>query len=335
VILATPVRRRTQLRRCSTSGVYLALAMVACGGTLDAGWDEPRGALPVDARNPIVLCNDGAYDDWQGEYAMLFAGTGGPTLAGIVINDGWPWTNLDENIAGWQQMVTAARDSGLRGIPDPVTSTGPSLVRPSDGNLDSTTPNQSTGAKFIIDASNRWSQPFRPLVVVTGGRLTDVADAYLMDHTLPDRIVVVSSLGGANDNGGEMGVPNGELDTWADIIVARRFRYVQVSSYYDAATDVPATLIPQLPANAFASWIESKQSGVAYAYDQVGYQVVAMPEIVATVDKVVQQGETEENMPLLVRDPNGPDLLVSNMSHALATARFWELLLDPATFQPQ
>ena len=46
-----------------------------CGGILDAGWDKPRGQLPVDDRNPIILCNDGSSDNWAGEYAMLFAGT--------------------------------------------------------------------------------------------------------------------------------------------------------------------------------------------------------------------------------------------------------------------
>ena len=40
------------------------------------------------------------------------------------------------------------------------------------------------------------SLPWRPLVVVTGSRLTDVADAYLMDPTVADRVVVVSALGG-------------------------------------------------------------------------------------------------------------------------------------------
>ena len=78
--------------------------MAACGGKLDAGWDEPKGMLPVDDRNPIVLCNDGYYDNWQGEYAMLLSSTGGPPLAGIVVNDSGPWPELDDNIAGWRQM---------------------------------------------------------------------------------------------------------------------------------------------------------------------------------------------------------------------------------------
>lgn len=321
--------------RYAKSCLILSVAMVACGGTLDAGWDEPRGALQVDDRNPIVLCNDGYSDNWEGEYALLFASTGSISLVGLVINDGWPWTNLDENITGWQQMLTAARDSGLRNVPEITSSPSTTLVRPSDGNIDSTTPNDSAGARFIIEASNRYALPFRPLVVVTGGRLTDVADAYLIDRTLPERIVVVSALGAANADGAEMGVPNGELDTWADVIVAQKFRYVQVSAYYDQSLDVPGSLLTQLPTNAFTTWISTKQPNIKNAYDQTALLAVALPSVVSAFERVVQQGTSSENMPLLVRDPSGPDQLVRQVSGALAAARFWEMLLAPATFNPK
>jgi len=309
--------------------------MVACGGKLNAGSDEPHGVLPVDERNPVVLCNDGWSDNWQGEYSLLFASTGGLTLAGIVINDGWPWTNLDDNITGWRSMVAAARDSGLKNVPDPIASTGPSLVRPDDGNIDSTTPNRSEGALLILDIAERLSLPFRPLVVVTGGRPTDVADAYLMDHTLPERVVVVAALGAPNTNGATMGVPNGWLDTWADTIVAQRFRFIQVSVFYDSAADVPSSLLSQLPTNAFTAWIESKQPNIENAYDQVGIQVVAMPSVVVNETRVIQEGVDSDNYPLLINDPNGPAWLVTQTNSALATARFWQMLLDPHTFDPK
>jgi hypothetical protein len=329
---------RSESARAVRPCVLLSLTMAACGGRLDAGWDEPKGLLPVDDRNPILLCNDGPNDNWQGEYAMLVASTGGPPLAGIIINDSSPWPNLDENMAGWEQMVAAARESGLRNIPDPLRSTGPLLVRPSDGNIDSTAPNRSEGARFIIDASKRHSQPYRPLVVVTGGRLTDVADAYLMDHTLPDRMVVVSSLGTTTAEGGEMGRPNGEMDTWADIIVAQKFRYIQVSAFYDQKTDVPSSLLPQLPSNAFTSWIAAKQPNVWEAWvavDQVGVVAVAIPSFVSSVARVVQQGVGSSDVPALSNDPSGPVWLVTQVSGAIASAHFWEMLLDPATFRSQ
>jgi len=334
--MTCPISARAAKPSPRNLGPHLALSLtlVACGGKLNAGSDQPRGVLPIDERNPVVLCNDGWSDNWQGEYAMLFASTGALTLTGIVINDGWPWTKLDENIAGWRNMVAAARNSGLKNLPDPIASTGPALTRPSDGNIDSTTPNRSEGALLILDAAERWSLPFRPLVVVTGGRPTDVADAYLMDHTLPERVVIVSALGGSNSNGAAMGIPNGWLDTWADIIVAQKFRYIQVSVFYDKTADVPSSLLPQLPTNPFTASIEAKQPNIENAYDQVGIQVVAMPSVILQETRVLQQGVDSDNYPLLVNDPNGPGWLVTQTVSPLATARFWQMLLDPSTFDP-
>ena len=324
---------RAVSKRAVILHVLVPLTTVACGGTLDAGWDEPRGLLPVDERNPIILCNDGPTDNWQGEYAMLFASTGGVPLAGIVINATWPWTDLDANMTGWQQMVNAARDSGLRGIPEPVPGDSPSLVRPDDGNIDSTEPNRSEGARFIVETSQQLSKPSRPVVVVTGGSLTDVADAYLMDHTVPERVVVVSALGTTKTDGAAMGLPNGQLDTWADVIVAQKFRYVQVTGYsYDTSADVPSSELSQLPTNAFTSWIASKQPDIQNAVDQAGVLVVAMPSAVTDVIQVEQRGEDSEGIPLLSGAPSGTAQVVTSVDTALGATRLWDMLLDPATF---
>ena len=316
----------------------ILVATAACGGTLDAGYDVPRGLLPVDSRNPIVLCNDGPYDNWQGEYAMLFASTGGPSLAGIVVSDSLPWPNLDDNMAGWRRMVEAARESGLRNIPDPVASTGPVLVRPSDGSIDSTTPNYSEGAHIILKISKQSSLPFRPLVAVAGGRMTDLADAYLLDHTVPERIVVVAALGSATAGGGEMGSPNGDLDPWADFIVAQKFRYIQVSAFYEQAKDFPDSVLEQLPANAFASWIQAKQPNVwqvSIASDQVGVLAVAVPSFVSAVSRAAGQGVNSEDIPILSSDPTGTVWLVTEIDRASGATRLWDVLLATETYDVQ
>ncbi len=305
----------------------------ACGGTLDAGSDDPRGLLPLDERNPIILCNDGATDNWQGEYAILFASTDGPPLSGIVINAGWPWTDLDENMAGWQQMVDAAHESGLTKIPDPVPSDGPALVRPEDGDIDSTEPNRSAGARFIVETSQEVSTPSRPAVVVTGGSLTDVADAYLMDHTITDRVIVVSALGTAEADSAAMGLPNGQVDAWAGAIVAQRYRYVQVTGYsFDPSADVPSSELSRLPSNPFGEWIAAKQPDIKNAIDQVGIMVVAMPSFVSNVIRVEPSGEDADGIPLLAAAPGGSAEVVTSVDTALGVARLWEMLLDPATF---
>jgi len=318
-------------RRVPTWAIGLCTLLpcvAACSGSLDAGYDKPRGLLPVDARNPIVLCNDGAYDNWSGEYAALFASSGALSLAGIVISTGSnDATNLDVNMTGWRQMVTAARGAGMQNIiPDPMASSGSALVRPGDGNIASTTANRSEGAHFILDTSAQLSQPYRPLVIVTGGRLTDVADAYLMDPTLPERVVVVSSLGTTTTDGAQLGPPNGEMDKWADVIVAQKFRYVQISAFYDQTNDVPDSLLPQLPENTFTSWIAAKKSKIyddTLAADQGAVVAVAVPEFVSTVARAAL---TDTSTPALSSSPSGPIWLVTQVNGAVATARLWDML---------
>ena len=237
-----PVHATRAAWPCSLTFVF-ALAVGACSQTLDAGYDHPHGLLPVDERNPLILLNDGAYDNWSGEYAVLLANGGGSPLAGIIVDETTDWPDIQTNVGGYTDLVAAARSSGLKNLPDPIASIGPPLVMPASGNIDDTKPNRSDGALLIIDTSNKLGLPYRPLVIATGGALTDVADAYLVDHTVTDRVVVVSSLGSTSSSGGGMGSPNGDGDPWADVIVTSKFRYVQVSAWYDQLTDVP-TLEP-------------------------------------------------------------------------------------------
>ncbi len=321
---------RTSPRLC----LALLLAMEACGGSLDAGADIHSG-LPVDSRNPVLLVNDGPYDNWQGELAMLYASRGALSLVGMVVNTSPNYSKIEDNLTGWKNMVTAAREGGLRNIPDPIESIGPALVRPADGTIQSTVPNTSDGAALIVNTSKTVAHPWRPLVVLTGGRLTDVADAYLMDPGVAQRIVVVSSLGTATKDGAQMGRPNGEMDVWADTIVAQRLPYVQVSVSYDQTGDVPASLPPQLPPNAFTSWIKTKQAQILSdpkASDQVPVAVLAIPTFVSAWSKATQQGVDSSNLPLLANDPNGPVWLVSEVKGALLAASFWQMLLAKETY---
>src|SRR4051794_17268875 len=98
------------------------LALAACTEQLDAGSSRPHGALPVDERSPVMLINDGAYDNWDGEYAVLLANGGGSKIPAIIATTGASWLDINANVAGWRGLVNAARQSGLKGLPDPITS---------------------------------------------------------------------------------------------------------------------------------------------------------------------------------------------------------------------
>src|SRR5215207_7258995 len=163
------------------------------------------------------MVNDGPRDNWHGEYAMLLAASGRAKLVGIVV-DGTPiYPVLEDNVSGFRQMVDAARSSGMQGIPDPTASVSPALdlVRPASGVIEDTVPNRSEGARLILDMAQRYGSAVHPLVIATGSAVTDAADAYLLDPTLPERAVVVSSLGNIEETGVRSGDPNGNIDVWA------------------------------------------------------------------------------------------------------------------------
>jgi len=324
----------------SALGLAAVALASACGdGTIDAGRDYPHGSLPVDERNPVILANDGATDNWLGEYAMLLANSGGPPLAGIIVNPSTYWQDLSSSLTAWNDMIMAARTSGLRNIPDATSSPGSPLVPPTDGKIESTRPNKSAGATLIVELSARLSLPWRPVVVVTGSRLTDVADAYLMDPTVVQRVVVVASLGSSSANGGgTMGWPNGELDAWADWIVGQRFRYVQVNGFYDQLSDLPPAA--NLPANDFGAWMAAKASKlfqIPMASDQIAVLAVGLPDFVtpttvvqATVDPAATFDSTTG--PPLLPQAGGHVWIAPSCAGAMAGERLRQMLQDPRTF---
>jgi hypothetical protein len=317
-------------------GLLGAALFGACeGGNVDAGGNL-HGALPVDERNPVILANDSALDNWSGEYAMLLANSGGPPLAGFIVNASLYSPDLATNVAGWNQMIEAARSSGLRNIPDATASVSQPLVRPADGDIRATPANNSAGAHLILELSARVSLPWRPLVVVTGSRLTDVADAYLIDSTVADRVVVVSSLGGASRGGSVMGWPNGELDPWADWIVSQRFRYIQVNGYYDQLADVTTTKTANLPSNPFGTWMAGKAPGIFVtdmASDQIGVLVLGVPTFATTVGRAVAgTGGDPKQPPQLVPQADGGAWIVSTCDGPMASEQLWKMLMDPKIF---
>ena len=321
----------------------LASLLGACGNVeLDAGSDQPHGVLPIDERNPIILTNDGARDNWDGEYALSFAGRGEIDLLGIIVTATSYYPDIESNVQDWRDMVKAARDSGISHLPDPSASTGAPLVRPPDGNIDATAPNYSEGAHLILDLAKQWSTPLRPIVVAVGGRLTEVADAYLLDPSVVDRVVVVASLGevASDASSADMTVPNGDLDPWADEIVARKFRYVQVDAYYPQQSDITADRAAALPDNAFSAWINGKLDDIlpiVSAADQNSIIACALPDFALSVTRMSEATADPPAAgvsPTLAPDPSGRSWVVATGNNAEASARFWQALQDPTSFAP-
>jgi hypothetical protein len=312
----------------------LALGLLGCTGQLDAGSDSPHGALPVDERSAMVTVNDGPRDNWQGEYAALLAASRRVKWVGMVVNSSPIYPMLADNVIGFRSMVEAARSSGMQGIPDATASVSPILVKPSSGVIEDTVPNRSEGARLILEAAKRYGSAVHPLVIATGSAITDAADAYLMDPTLRERAVVVSSLGNVEETGVRSGDPNGNIDAWATTIVSTRMRYAQINGFYDQLLDLPEERVADLPKNPFGAWMAEKRPTILdliSACDQISVLAAALPWFATSVTRMSAQ--VSEDIPLLLPDPAGQIWYVSQNDSERARSELWVTLQDPATYR--
>lgn len=321
------------MNRCLLAIASGALALAGCGGQLDAGYDVPHGALPVDERSAVVVVNDGARDNWQGEYAALLASTGQLKLVGLVVNAAGEYPSIETNVSGYRQMLSAGRDSGMRHLPDVTASIAPALARPASGSIEDTVPNRSEGARLILEAAAAHGTPVHPLAISTGGALTDVADAYLLDPSLAERAVVVASLGQTEGEGASTFDPNGARDSWATVIVTSRMRFVQVNGYYDQQLDVPEERVSELPDNAFGRWMAEKRPDILnliLACDQISVLAVGLPWFASGVTHL---RVNEADSPSLIPDAAGQIWHVARTDSERSRSEIWARLKDPNTFQ--
>jgi hypothetical protein len=180
------------------------------------------------------------------------------------------------------------------------------------------------------------------VVVLVGTQLTDLADAYLVDHSVVDRVVVVAALGSLLAPKALMTGPNGDLDPWGDWIVAHRFKYVQVSAFYDQTADVTTAKLGSLPQNPFGDWIAAKQPKIStngVAADQVTVLAASLSGFVTTVERVAPDTSARFGSPIgqgvpLVPNANGNAWVVTKIAEPLAASSLWRMLLQPSTQGP-
>lgn len=319
----------------------LALQVAAgCDGNLDAGRDVPAGPLNLGVRSPVILDNDSWSDNWAGEDAVLLANSSALTLAGIIVNASKYWPDMSLNLAGWTRLVEVARKSGLKDIPDVTVGASATLKVPADKIIDHTVPLRTAGAELIVDLSRRLYLPSQRLLVITGSQLTNLADAYLIDPTVVDRVIVVSSLGLHMDPKTVMTGPNGDLDPWADWIVAQRFRYIQIAVSYNQAADVTETDRPRLPKNVFGAWMADKLPRLSTnktAADQLAVLAAALPKFVIEVKQSAADTSAGFNSPPgqgppLLPSSTGDAWVVTQVEASMARRHLWEMLGN--TFSP-
>jgi hypothetical protein len=297
--------------------------------------------VPFDHRNPVLYDNDDHRDVYTDEYLFALASAGSIDLKGIITTYSADRVEYDLFIKGRQEIINMARESGFTNLPDATAGPYVPLQRPATNRIEDTQPLNSDGGRIIVEAALQATKK-RPLVIIAGGQLTAIADAYLQNPEIADKIIV-SGIFGARDK-----TYNAGLDSWAWAIVLSKFRCLSISdsgldTVYNKVFHSERPQTPKLrfsedlqngvfPSTEFYQWIVKKHHPrhPASYMEQDGDTPAAIPlmrpDYITKSERWRCKRIDSNGMPELVPDNNGPLYLVIEARSSIATKEFWRAI---------
>lgn len=290
--------------------------------------------LPFGRACAVSYDNDDHRDVYTGEYLTALAHIGDIKLVGMTTTYAPNAREYEIFVQGRTQIVQTARHSGFQHLPDAQPGTGTRLTRPALNRPEDTQPlNLAASGTLIAEA--RKASPDKPLVVITGGQLTVIADAWLLDRDVASRVVVA----------GLLGVPgrdyNASLDAWAWTIVVSNFRVLAVpfrtpqkrGTVFLKAAEVPKQRIrDDLPQDVpFFRWMFEKHhpsNPGPDEHDYDGQAAIALmrPDYVTKAQRWRAVGIHPNGDAKLVCDDNGPIYEAVGADQRIATTEFWRCM---------
>lgn len=304
------------------------------------GIDVRAIELPYDNTNPLIYVKDEATNCYTDDYVMALASAGGIDLVGMVTSSSVAPYNSWVTSKDYERFVTQraegvrrARNSGFRNIPDPLRGPKGHLEKPASARIEDTRPIGSDGSWLIVNEAKKASSE-QPLLIVCCTALTVAADAYLLDNSIAD-YVVVAWLGG-RDN--DMADYDGWSDGWAACIVLQKLRLVQFPAW-QADPRVPKSRLIELPDTELRQWMIEKQhpNGAPGSRDADAPPMISvMRKDYALRGKKVSFSHWMINngheLPVFRRDKTGRALVVTCASRDVATEEWWKALKNPAAY---
>jgi len=322
--------------------------------------------LPYDRTSPVIYDNDGSIESgFTDVYVAALASAGVINLRGIITTGSYaeesrqpPYSPVPEaeSIMERQELVEKALRSGLRNLADVTAGPSVSLTsrRPASGRIEDTVPFGTSGSWLIVNEA-RTASSTRPLVVLMGGQPTAAVDAYLLDPTIADKMVLAWIVGNKRSDGNiDCREYNCGVDPWATYIAFKRLRVVAFPFSNDGVdTNDPIAATPksrlgELPdTEVRETMVESRWPREGGTYSEPAYDYDAMPTFPLTrSDYVVltknvsfsywepAPWNSSIQIPFFRDDPNGRTLVVWDASAAVATDEWWWRIKDPAAWGP-
>ena len=229
----------------------------------DATWAPQPLLFAYSSANPLIIDNDDPADTYTDEYACALAAAGAINLKGLITSSSYTTfnhyitgTDFDNWLTDRAGIKTKALEIGWTGIPTPVSGVKGNLTKPGSEVIEDTTPANSAGGQLIVTEANNASVSV-PLVVCVGGSLGSVADAYLLDNTIVNKVIVLAIVG--NSSGTGMNDFNAWLDPWAAYIVLKKFKMIAFRTIPSNAPAVTkAQISSDLPDSSLKTWMYDK-----------------------------------------------------------------------------
>lgn len=325
----------------------LTSALLACVMVHGLTGCTPSADLPFDSTHPLIYDNDTELEGLDLPYAAALASAGEIRLVAVtyVLANDYP------------AFMNMARRSGLdhlpetpslieNGIPDIINAetTGLVLSRPESGLIEDTVPVINASVRTIIQQA-RLATPEKPLVIATGGPVTNVASAYLLEPDIVDRIIV-SSILSAGANGW-----NDTADPWAKYVVLERLRSV-IFSQELRNTDKRkpqlsvARLQQDMPDVELRRYMMDRAAvGNDKAIDIASLMVVTHPELVLQTRQYAFSHwaagkqwwpDAYHLIPVYTEDDEGPVTVITQVApRSKFTGEYWRAISNPSAYHPK
>ena len=192
---------------------------------LNITFQEERSVLEIPANCKVITDNDFAKDSPEVFFTLKLAHEGKLNLVGNIStfnpDPGWPWEAPPDKRQikkQWDDLYLAAK--GMN-IPPMTRGSLRKMIVPAGGKIEDTLRFNSAGADLII----KEALAAEHLVIFVGGQCTTVADAYLKNPAIAEKITVFHTNGLYHPYDGKVYGYNTQ-DHWAAYICAKRMRYV-------------------------------------------------------------------------------------------------------------
>ena len=296
--------------------------------TLTYGSDIPH-ELPLYKDYPVIYDNDDHRDVYTDEYLLALSSLGEINFKGIITT--YSPFEYEQFVKGREEIMSMAKTCGLKHLPRLFKGTNKKLTKPPNNAIEETKPLDIDGSRFIVEIAKKCSVS-KPLVIIGGGQLTSIANAYLLDKSISDKIVVMGIFG-ANEL-----TYNAGLDSWAWTIILAKFRVVAISDkdggvVFNKPPVVPKKrILTELDQNIpFFKWMYIKKHPTNSGPDEADYD--GAPAILLTKPDYVTKwkcfgfvGIDDNGKPIIREDENGTILQAEEASQEIATNEFWRVM---------